>query len=143
MATLPTYTASGDTGYQLGYHSGGRPARADEFAPDMSGLSKGLEQADNNISEGESRKALVASTEIRAKYAQQLDDAATSGADTGKIKEQMNADLANLGDGMATAKGAYEVRLHAASTNIMFDQMANSIAVHKAGIEAKVEGRRR
>ena len=139
MPTLPQYTAPGDTGYQIAYHSGGKPAQADEFAPDTSGLSKGLSQADATISQAESRKALVGATEIRANYAQQLDAAAESGADTGKIKEQMNADLSRLGDSMNTQTGAYEVRLHTASSNMMFDHQANSIAVHQAGIQAKVE----
>lgn len=137
---LLNFTASGDSGYMLGYHSGGRKATSEDFNMDgPSALAKAGVRAVDEVGEAESRKVLVSAAEIRAQYAQRLDDAANSGEDLGKIKEQMNTDLSKVGEGLYTSKGAYELQVHTANSNLMFDQQANAIKVHAAGVQASVE----
>ena len=137
---LLTFNASGETGYNTNYYSGGRRANADDFnANGGEALGKAFGNAIDTVSEGESRKAVVESSEIRARYAARLDQAAINGEDTAAIKQAMNDEFAKLGEGFITARGAAELRLHTASSNMMFDQQANNIAVHRAGVDANVQ----
>lgn len=142
MPKLPTYTA------QIADVSanGGRRATSEDFgggvAVALGGVGKSLDKAYDDIGDAEARKALVSSTDIRAKYAKEMDDAAQSGADLGPIKERMNNDLASVGEGLYTAKGQSANQLYTAQSNQMFDQQSNAIAVHRATVEAQVEGKK-
>lgn len=142
MATLPLpFTASvGDTPV-----AGGRRASPEDFAgADFSGLGKTVRGAiDTFVSDTEdkeSRAALVASTEIRAKYAKALDDAAISGAPLEPIKEAMNADLAKVGEGFQTKRGVDTLSVYQSDANLMFNKQANAVQVRRAAAVARVEG---
>jgi hypothetical protein len=144
MATLPLpFTASvGDTPI-----AAGRRASPEDFAgADFSGLGKTVRGAiDTFVSDTEdkeSRAALVASTEIRAKYAKALDDAAISGAPLEPIKEAMNADLAKIGDGFQTKRGADTLSVYQSIANLMFNEQANAVAVRRAAVAARSEGQK-
>ena len=144
MPKLPTYAAKiGDAAV-----SGGRRAAAEDFGE---GVNSGLIAAGHRIQsatlsfaaemeEQEARKALVASTQIRADYARKLDEAALSGADVGKIKEQMVSDLTKVGESFQTKKGVDQIQLYTANSEIMFDKQASQIAVQRAWSEAKLQG---
>jgi hypothetical protein len=93
-----------------------------------------------NIEETESRKALVHNTEVRAKYAKRLDEAATSGEDLDKIREEFQNDLDAGSQDFQTRRGVDSARYYDASSAQMFDNRANDIAVFRAGAEAKLEG---
>lgn len=136
MPKLPEYTAP--LGEVSG--SGGRRASAEDFGTNYDGLGKAVGKAIDDVGDAESRKALIESTEIRAQYAKRLDEAAVNGEDLGKIKEAMNNDLSKVGDQFFTSKGRQDLRLHTASTNMMFDQQANSVEVHRAALDAKIQG---
>lgn len=141
MPILPTFTANvGDAPI-----FGGRRADAGDFG------SGGLLDAGKTVREAasvfvagreedESRAALVASTEIRAKYAKALDDAALSGAPLEPLKESMNAELQRIGANFQTKRGADSLALYASNTNLMFDEQSNAIAVKRAGATARIEG---
>lgn len=141
MARLPTRSAD----IQPGAISGGRRAGPEDagFA-DFSQAGRTVqgvaEQQMQLQEENESRKVLVQQAEIRAKYAKRLDDAATSGEDLGKIREELNNDLSQVSDNLTTRKGLETAQLHAANTGAVFDNQANNIAVTRATLEARVEG---
>jgi len=141
MPKLPTRSA--DLGGSV--ISGGRQATATDFgAVDLTGAVRAVQRVGNEIiqtkEEDESRKVLVSQAEIRAKYAKRLDEAATSGEDVGKIRQELDNDLANVTANLETRKGAETAALHAANTGSIFDNQANQIAVQRATLTARVEG---
>jgi hypothetical protein len=142
MPTLPIFNA------QVGERpiSGGRRAGADEFsggAAALGGLastaSKAADAHLGRMEEEESRKALVAATEIRARYARELDQAQLNGGDLDKLKERMANELSAVGDGFQTRKGADSLQMHSSNTEIMFDEQANRIAVVRASSQARLD----
>jgi hypothetical protein len=142
MPQLPQYTAQiGDLPI-----SGGRRASAEEFgvgAAALGGLakvgSKVGEQVMDRTEEEESRKALVQSSEIRAKYARLLDDAQSNGGDLDKLKESMANELSTIGDGFQTRKGAESLSYYSTNTELMFDEQSNRIAVTRAASTARLD----
>lgn len=96
----------------------------------------------SDMEENEARAALVKTTEIRAQYARKLDEAALSGADLGKLKEEMTAELGKVGEQFATKKGTEQLRLYTANSEIMYDQQANQISVQRAWSDARVNGQK-
>jgi hypothetical protein len=139
MPQLPTYTAKlGDLPI-----SGGRRASAPEGS-DLGELSRTVSRIAGsylaNLEEKENRAALLATTEIRAKYARALDEAVTTGADVEKLREQMADDIAKAGVDFQTNKGVESLALYASNTSLMFDEQANRIAVQRAAATARVEG---
>lgn len=141
MPTLKNYTAQA----RPAPISGGRRASAEDLGGfDASGLARTVGRAANtyitDMEESESRKVLVAQAEIRAKYAKRLDDAAISGEDLGKIREELDNDLSTVSEGLQTRKGADTAALHAANTGAVFDNQASNIAVTRAVTEARTEG---
>ena len=131
---------------------GGRAATAQDFGSPGFGET-GLVEAGHkvtatakaamaNVEEKESRKALVDSTEVRAQYARKLDEAALSGEDLGKLKEQMAADLAKIGEQFQTRQGEDQLRLYAANSEIMYDQQANAINIQRAWSDARLQGQK-
>lgn len=142
MAQIPTYSATLG-GLPIG---GGRRADVSDD-PTAATLHAAAGQAAKtsealitNIEENESRKALVDVSEIRTKYAKAMDDAATSGGDLDKLKQQLTDDLAKVGEGFQTKKGAESLRMYSANTNLMFDEQSNHIALQRAWAQAKVDG---
>lgn len=141
MPKLPTFTA--DLG--AAPISGGRRATAQDF-----GAGDGIEMgrrigkaAENFFSDAEAeetRKALIASSELRAKYARALDEAALTGADTEKLKEQMQEEFAKVGENFATKRGAESLQLYTSNTELMFDEQSNRIRVQRAAATARLEG---
>jgi hypothetical protein len=121
MPKLPTFTAQIGDAPTLG----GRRASADDFAPGNP-LGKTAQRVGEALLSGaeeeESRKALIASSEIRAKYARALDEAALSDTDTDKLKEQMQEELSKVGDDFQTTRGVQSLQLHQANTELMFDE---------------------
>jgi hypothetical protein len=141
MPRLPTRSAD----IQPGAISGGRRAGVEDTNfVDMAPLGRTVqnvaEQQFQRTEEDESRKVLVQQAEIRAKYAKRLDEAATSGEDLGKIKEELDADISKVSEGVQTRKGADAAALHAANNTAVFDNQANNIAVTRASIQARVDG---
>lgn len=138
MPKLPNYTAKLDGS---GPGAGGRRAVVSDFETGIGEVGQGLGRAGlallSQQEEQEARQALVASSEIRAKYAKALDEAAISGAPTAPLRDQMAADLAKVGEGFATKQGADTATLDANKAFSMFDNEANRINVHRAGAEAK------
>ena len=141
MPKLPTYTAD----LAPAAPAGGRRATAEDFgAVDISAGVASVQKAAHGVlvakEEDESRQVLVAQAEIRAKYAQRLDQAILNGEDVGKIKDDLNNDLANVTQNLQTKKGLETAALHAANTGMIFDQQANHIEVARASANARVEG---
>lgn len=124
--------------------NGGRRAEAGDFAPDLSGASDKLSKIGEHLlartEDDESRKAVVASAEIRAKYAKALDEAALSGAPLEPIKEQMRADLGKVSESFTTKKAVDHMAVNTANADLMFDEQANHINITRASATAKLEG---
>lgn len=139
MPTLPTFSA------QVGpvQPGGGRRATAEDlFAGDVNagkGAARAAQGYLSDLEETEARKAVVDTTEIRAKYAKALDEAQLSGGDVDKLKEQMQADLDTVGEQFQTRKGQDSLRVSSANSALMFDEQANRIKVARAREDAKVE----
>lgn len=140
MPVLPTYSAQ----LQPAGVSGGRRASGEDFATPFGDISKAVVGASNayiaDQEDAEARKALIASSEIRAKYAKELDIAATSGTDLAALKQQMADELSKVGDGFQTRRGQESLQLYTANTGLMFDEQANSIEVKRAAATARLEG---
>jgi hypothetical protein len=139
MPKLPTFTAQIGDAPTLG----GRRASADDFAPGNP-LGKTAQRVGEALLSGaeeeESRKALIASSEIRAKYARALDEAALSDTDTDKLKEQMQEELSKVGDDFQTTRGVQSLQLHQANTELMFDEQSNRVKITRAAATARLEG---
>lgn len=141
MPRLPTRSAD----IQPGAISGGRRAGIEDTgAVDLAPLGRTIQNvAESQMQvreDSESRKVLVQQAEIRAKYAKRLDEAATSGEELGKIREELDADLSKISENLQTRKGLETAQMHAANTGAVFDNQANNIAVTRATLEARVEG---
>lgn len=140
MPVLKTFTSPVS---QAGI-TGGRRADGSDLTPalgDISGpVNKAVKTYADYTEENESRQALIRSSEIRAQYARKLDEAQLSGSDLGKLKEEMTNDLAKVGEGFQTRRGVESLALYTANTELMFDEQANRIAVHRASSQAKLDG---
>lgn len=144
MPILQNYTAQ----IAPGPIAGGRRATGEDFGGGIGEAVSGLGDTGRKVSaelelrqqEDETRKALVTSTELRAKYAKELDEATLSGADLAPIRERMQADYAKIGEGFATRKGADAVAVYSANANLMFDEQANRIDVQRAVTTARLDG---
>lgn len=140
MPTLPIYTSQS----QPAGISGGRRASGEDFAAPIGDFARGVSAAANTYladkEDSEARKALVASSEVRAKYAKALDQAATNGGDLTALRQQMDEELSKVGDGFETRRGQESLQLYAANTGMMFDEQANSIEVKRAAATARLEG---
>ncbi len=141
MPRLPTRSAD----IQPGAISGGRRAGPEDTGVvDLQPAVRAVQGAAEGVLQGreedESRKVLVQQAEIRAKYAKRLDEAATSGEELGKIREELDADLSRVSENLQTRKGLETAQRHAANTGAVFDNQANNIAVTRATLEARVEG---
>ena len=146
MPKLPTYTAQLSGGLPT---FGGRRAEASDFSGDGNELvaaGRQIRAVGEEISrhreETQSRQALVETTEVRARYAKALDEAALSGADTTKLREQMDAELAKIGEKFDTRKGMDALALYTANAGREYDQQANQIAVSRAATQARSEGQK-
>lgn len=152
MPKLPTYTAPG---FEAPI-SGGRRATAEDFstavsgageaAAGMIGAGRAIQDAAKahlaEIEDREARTALVQSTEIRARYARELDAAVLSGADLDKIKDKMRDDLTKVGADFQTQRGADQLQLYTANSEIMYDEQANRIKVQRASATAKLDAQK-
>ncbi len=141
MPRLPTFTAKLDGGVI----SGGRRATVEDTGVvDLGGAARSVSKAAEGFlaakEEDESRQVLVKQAEIRAKYAKRLDEAATSGEDVQKIREELDNDLSGVTDNLQTKKGADTAALHAANTGAIFDNQVNNILVTRATLTARVDG---
>lgn len=141
MPKLPTYSAN----IQAGAASGGRRAGPEDtgvvdLIPAVREVQRAGEQFLAGREEDESRKVLVRQAEIRAKYAKRLDEAATTGEDVDRIREELANDLSSASEGLMTRKGVETAQLHSANTGAVFDNQANQIKVTRATVEARVEG---
>jgi hypothetical protein len=138
MPQLPVFTAKiGDAPI-----SGGRRATVPGDGVGRIGQSL-IKAADAFLSDKEdkeSRTALIASSEIRAKYARALDDAALSDEDTAKLKERMQEEMSKVGDEFQTTRGHQTLQLYTSQTELGFDEQANRIKITRAGAEARLEG---
>ena len=143
MPKLPTFSAGGGEYPAFG----GRRAGSEDFSTAGEGLVAAGRQIQGaatslmtEFEDQEARKALVGSTAIRAKYNKRLDEAALSGEDTDKIKEEMLNELAQIGGDFQTKRGAQNLDLYTAGAEITFDNEASRMKVEKAAADAKVEG---
>lgn len=142
MPVLKTYTAT----IGPAPAGGGRRASAEDFGASagLAGAGKALQDFGEKVldqkEQEESRKALIASTELRAKYARELDAISLSGGDTAALKAKMAADFAKIGEGFATKRGAEMVSYYAANSEVMFDEQANRIEVQRAAANARLQG---
>lgn len=141
MPRLPTRSADIQPG---AISSGRRAGIEDTGVVDLAPLGRTIQSVAENQMQGreedESRRVLVQQAEIRAKYAKRLDEAATSGEELGKIREELDADLSRVSENLQTRKGLETAQMHAANTGAVFDNQANNIAVTRARLEARVEG---
>lgn len=141
MPTLPQYTAKLDS---LPI-SGGRRAELSDFGGE-GGIEAGraIQRAAgaylSQVEDKESRTALVSSSEIRAKYAKRLDEAALNGEDLDRLREQMGDELSKVGENFQTKRGQESLALYTSNTNLMFDEQSNRIAVQRAAATARIEG---
>jgi len=120
---------------------GGRRATASDFGAgvgaELSRAGQVGKQIYEDIGDSEARKIVVGRAQIVTEYAKRLDDAALNDEPLDKIKEEMNAKLAKLGENLATRKGQDTLDVAVAGTNQMFDAQASAIAVKRAGIQAR------
>jgi hypothetical protein len=137
MPQLPTYTA--DIGQAP---TGGQRAQAQGNALGKVGAAatKAADTVLTSMEDTEARTALVASTEIRAKYARELDAAANSDQDTDAIKEKMADELSAVGEQFQTSRGAQALHLHSVNSEFAFDEQANAINVKRASAAARLAG---
>lgn len=144
MPILQNYTAKID-GTPI---TGGRAASGEDFGGQ---IGEGLMSGGRNMQsvgayveqqnqDDETRKALVASAELRAKYAKELDEATLSGAPLAPIRERMQADYAKIGENFSTRKGSDAVAVYSANANLMFDEQAGRIEVTRAMATARIDG---
>ena len=125
MPRIPTYTAPPPQ-LSLWDIRGGRQADPQDMgggvAAAAEGLGRGVQQTGNQLigmqENDEQRKAIVASSEIRTRYAKQLMDAATNGADIDKIKTDMNDELSKVGDGFLTKRGVDTLAVTSSNDNL-------------------------
>lgn len=142
MPKLPTFSAGGGDAPAFG----GRRAEAGDFDRTGAGLVQAGRQIQGAATElmsefeqQEARKALVGSTEIRAKYNRRLDEAAISGEDTEKIKQEMLDELSKVGSDFQTKRGTDSLQVYTANNEITFDQEASRIKVVRAAVEAHTQ----
>lgn len=139
MPRLPTYTAQ----LQQSPISGGRRATGEDFASIGPASGHDLQRAADayltNIEQEEARKVVVASSDIRARYARAIDEAALSGGDLDALKQKMNDELSKVGENFETKRGADHVAVATSNLNLDFDQQANRIAVTRARATATTE----
>lgn len=138
MPQLPTYTAQLNRLPTVNVEHAVRPDTSDSFRT----IAKAGETLLSGIEEKESREAVIASSEIRAKYARELDEAAVSGADTSKIKEKMQEDHAKVAENFQTKRGQSANEFYAFNNDLMFDEQANKIRVTRAAADAQLAGSR-
>jgi hypothetical protein len=139
MPTLKPYTAPAP---QVNPASQ-RATAADFGAPvgaALSSASRDVQYIKTQMEEDESRQALVGASQVRAKYAQALDQATLTGADVAPIRQAMMDDLAKVGESFATTKGQDALAHHTAQSELMFDEQANHIAVTRAANDARLQG---
>jgi hypothetical protein len=142
MPVLKTYTAT----IGPAPAAGGRRASAEDFGAGagLAGAGKAVQDSGEKILDNkeqeESRKALITSTELRAKYARELDEAALSGGDTAALKEKMAADFARVGETFSTKRGVEAANYYAANSELMYDEQANRIEVQRAAANARLQG---
>lgn len=138
MPILPTFSASRQ---ETPVHGGRRAGAEDFYAGGIDG--RALQAIGNDqyqrAEQDEARRALVESSQIRAKYARELDAAAQSGADLGPLKERMNAELSKIGENFQTKQGRDQLALYTANTELMYDEQANRINVQRASANAKLD----
>lgn len=147
MPRLPQYSAT--IGGARGSASiGGRPASA----ADTGGLvgsalqdlgQTGVRAGDRLLTfmeEEDQRKVMVAQAELRAKYAKRLDEAANTGEDLDKIREEFENDQAGIYDGLRTTKGRSTADLYSANGSQIFEARANNIQVTRSVNQARVDG---
>lgn len=124
--------------------SGGRRAEGGDFGADFSTVGPAAQKVAaglrERVEDDESRKAVVASAQIRAKYAKALDEAALSGAPLEPLKEQMQGELGKVAEGFNTKKAVDHMAVNSANADLMFDEQANHIQVQRATATAKLEG---
>jgi hypothetical protein len=140
MGKLTTYTAPVSTP-EIGGQRATPENMGSAIGAGLETLSKGTHHFYTQMEEDESRTALVAASQIRAKYAAALDEAQVSGADTAPLKEKMTDELGVVGQNFNTKKGFDSLALHSAQTSMMFDDQANRIAVHRASEAAQLQGK--
>lgn len=139
MPTLKTYTAplqSPETSFQKATPA----SMGADIGEGLTAVGRGAHELYQQMSENEARTALVGAAQIRAKYAQALDEATASGADTAPLKEKMTDELAKIGENFSTRHGVQSLQLHSAQSVMMFDEQANRIAVTRASEQARVQG---
>lgn len=142
MPQLPTYQAKlGQGPAQPGVPT--RRATAEDFGASV-GDGRAIQQAAAGFladtEESEARAALVASSQVRAKYARELDAAKTNGGDLAALKEKMVGELSAVGENFQTKRGVDALSLYTSNTELMFDEQANSINVQRAVAAARLEG---
>lgn len=141
MPLLPTGGFSAELG-RLPINGGRRADASDDpTAAALQAVSHTAQRAANayeeQLAQNEQRTAQVGLSDVRARYAKELDDAALSGADTSKIRERMMAEIDKLGEGFSTKKGTSSVQIGASNAALMFDEQANRIDVQRAFAQAK------
>lgn len=138
MPQLPVFTA------KIGgpVIAGGRRATAPDNALGSVGksIAKAADGYLSDVEETESRKALISSSEIRAKYARALDEAALDGSDTEALKEKLQDELSRVGDDFQTKRGTQALQFYTSNTELMFDEQANKIRITRAAANARLEG---
>lgn len=140
MAGIETFTAPAPS-INLGFEPASPATEGATIGEGFSRLSAGIHRYQENLAADEQRKAIVGSAQIRAKYAKALDEATLSGAPLEPLKEQMNNELAAIGQDFSTPQGRGAVALHTANNNLMFDEQANRIEVQRFGAQARLEGK--
>lgn len=142
---MPTLPIPRRTGFEAPV-AGGRRATAADFGGGVDLGGKAIQQAAvgylAETEESEARKALVSASEIRAKYARELDAAAMDGRDLGALKEKMQDELAQVGADFQTKRGQDSLALYQSNTELMYDEQANRIAVQRAYTDAQVQGQK-
>ena len=141
MPVLKTYTAT----IGPAPAAGGRRASAEDFGASagLAGAGKSLQDFGEKVldqkEQEESRKALITSTELRARYMRELDEISISGGDPATLKEKMAADYARIGEDFVTKRGTESVAYYAANSEIGFDEQANRIEVQRARANAQLD----
>jgi len=142
MPRLPTYTAQvqGVGGLSTRQATAADLTSAAAVYDLAAGASKEAEALLTTVEDAEQRKIITQNMQNRATYAKRLDEAATTGEDIDKIREEFDNQQSHQYDDLKTRKGRDAADYYTAQSGAMFQEKANSIRVEREVADARLKG---
>lgn len=134
MPRLPTYSAKLDGGVV----SGGRRASAEDTgAVDLTGAVRAVQAAGEGFlqeaEQEQTRQAIVENQRIRAQAIADLRAAEMEGRDTAPILEKLDEEIARVGEGFTTKRGAQAAEYHGQSSRAVVTEAAAVMNARRSG----------